>query len=223
MIDLYTWATPNGWKISILLEELEIPYRVHAINVDAGEQYDPAFRAISPNYKTPVIVDNDAGLEKPLAVFESGAIMIYLAEKCRSDLFSTVAPTRQLVLQWLMFQVGGVGPMFSQAHHFFQFAKQVVPYAQERYLAQVQRHYEALEYRLASVPYLAGEDYSIADIATFPWIVRHEWHHTVLEDYPSVKRWYETLLSRPAVRRGLTVPEVSDHTGPKKMRLPLHE
>lgn len=212
-IDLYTWPTPNGWKVSILLEEIGTPYRVHAVNVDAGEQFNEAFEAISPYHKTPVIVDNDNVTGKPLAIFESGAILVHLAEKTESDLLPTTTPERQNVFQWLMFQVAGVGPMFSQAHHFLRYAKQKVPYAETRYLEQVRRQYDVMEKRLSSVSYLAGEGYSLADIATVPWITRHAWHGIDLVEFPNIMLWYDRVLSRPAVVKGLTVPVLTDLSG----------
>lgn len=204
MIDLYTWSTPNGRKISIMLEELGLPYRVHAIDITQGEEFTPAFLAINPNAKIPAIIDRDGPEGKPITLFESGAILIYLAEK-RGHYFSTDPRTRYLTLQWLMFQMGGVGPMFGQAHHFLKFAPQAVPYAIERFTAETRRLYGVLDQRLSEAPYLAGE-YSIADIATYPWVARHEWHGVNLADFPHVKAWFERIALRPAVVKGMAVP-----------------
>lgn len=204
MIDLYTWSTPNGRKISIMLEELGLPYRVHAIDITQGEEFTPAFLAINPNAKIPAIIDRDGPEGKPITLFESGAILIYLAEK-RGHYLSTDPRTRYLTLQWLMFQMGGVGPMFGQAHHFLKFAPQAVPYAIERFTAETRRLYGVLDQRLSEAPYLAGE-YSIADIATYPWVARHEWHGVNLADFPHVKAWFERIALRPAVVKGMAVP-----------------
>lgn len=200
MITLYTWATPNGRKVSIMLEECGIPYTVRPVDITRGEQFAAEFVAINPNAKIPAIVDDDG----PLTVFESGAILVYLAEKC-GRLLPAAGPARYAVLQWLMFQIGGVGPMFGQAHHFLRFAPVPVPYAIERYGKETRRLYGVLEARLAAAEYLAG-DYSIADIATFPWVARHAWQQVELADFPQVRRWFETVGARPAVQRGMAVP-----------------
>jgi GST-like protein len=204
MIDLYTWSTPNGRKVSVMLEELGLPYRVHAVDITKGEQHRPEFVAISPNAKIPAIVDSDGPDGKPIALFESGAILIYLAEKT-GRFFSTDPRTRYLILQWLMFQMGGVGPMFGQAHHFLRFAPEPVSYATERYTKETRRLYGVLDARLQETPYLAG-DYSIADIATYPWVARCEWHAVDLVDFPNVKGWFERIGARPAVQKGMVVP-----------------
>ncbi len=208
MIDLYTWSTPNGRKVSIMLEELELDYRVHPIDISAGEQHAPAFVAISPNNKIPAIVDHEAPDGGEIALFESGAILIYLAEKC-GRLLPTGFRPRLDVMQWLMFQMGNVGPFFGQAHHFRRFAKEKIPYAIERYTNEAHRLYGVMDRRLAEARYLAGDDYTIADVATFPWAARHEWHGVVLEDYVHVKRWYDALWARPAVEKGYNVPPVT--------------
>ena len=205
MIDLYTWSTPNGRKISIMLEELALPYRVHAIDITKGDQYQPAYVAINPNAKIPAIVDSDGPGGEPFTLFESGAILIYLAEKA-GRLLPSEPRARYLTLQWLMFQMGGVGPMFGQAHHFLKFAPEPVPYAQERYTKEVQRLYGVLDARLNEAPCLAGNEYSIADIATYPWVARCEWHCVNLADFPNVKAWFERVGSRPAVQKGMVVP-----------------
>ncbi|HEX6978073.1 MAG TPA: glutathione S-transferase N-terminal domain-containing protein [Alphaproteobacteria bacterium] len=204
-IDLYTWGTPNGRKVSVMLEELGLPYNVHKINIGKGDQFTPEFVAINPNSKIPAIVDPEGPGGKPFTLFESGAILIYLAEKTGRFL-STDARRRYIEMQWLMFQMGGVGPMFGQAHHFMRNAPEEVPYGIERYGKETKRLYGVMDRRLAEVPFLAGDDYSIADIATYPWVARHEWHRVALAEFPNVKRWYETIGARPAVQRGMAVP-----------------
>jgi GST-like protein len=204
VIDLYTWSTPNGRKASIMLEELALPYTAHAINIGKNDQFKPEFVAINPNSKIPAIVDSEGPDGKPIAVFESGAILIYLAEKT-GKLIPANARGRSVALQWLMFQMGGVGPMFGQVHHFLRAAKEPVPYAIDRYTTETRRLYGVLDARLKDREYLADE-YSIADIATYPWVARYEWHKTRLEDFPNVKRWFDALSARPAVDRGMKVP-----------------
>jgi GST-like protein len=204
MIELYTWSTPNGRKVSVMLEELGVPYNVHAINIGKGDQFTADYVAINPNSKIPAIVDTDGPDGKPISVMESGAILIYLADK-GGKLLPTSARARSAVLQWLMFQMGGVGPMFGQVHHFLRAAKEPVPYAIERYTTETRRLYGVLDGRLKDREYLA-DDYSIADIATYPWIARYEWHKTRLEDFPHVKRWFDAISLRPAVQRGMKVP-----------------
>ncbi len=206
MIDLYTWSTPNGRKVSIMLEELALPYRVHAVNIGKGDQFKAEFVAINPNSKIPAIVDSEGPDGKPMSLMESGAILVYLSGKTGKLLPESVRG-RYEALQWLMFQMGGVGPMFGQVHHFLRSAKEPVPYGIERYTTETRRLYGVLDARLAQQKYLAGE-YSIADIATYPWVARHEWHKTRLEDYPQVKRWFDAISQRPAVQRGMRVPEV---------------
>lgn len=207
MIDLYTWTTPNGRKASIMLEELGLDYAVHPINIIEGDQFAPDFLAISPNNKIPAIVDPDGPGGAPLALFESGAILIYLAEKCgRDDLLPASGAARYRVLQWLMWQMGGVGPMFGQVHHFLQFAKEDVPYAKKRYSDEQLRLYGVMDKQLAQHAYLAGDDYSIADIATYPWVDRHAWHPMEMDDFPHVKRWYDMIGARDAVQAGMNVP-----------------
>jgi GST-like protein len=206
MIDLYTWSTPNGRKVSIMLEEIALPYRAHAVNIGKGEQFKPEFVAINPNSKIPAIVDSEGPDGKPMSLMESGAILVYLAGKTGKLLPESVRG-RYDVLQWLMFQMGGVGPMFGQVHHFLRAAKQMVPYGIERYTTETRRLYGVLDAQLARREYLADE-YSIADIATYPWVARYEWHKTRLEDYPNVLRWYDAISQRPAVQRGMRVPEV---------------
>ena len=207
MIDLYTWTTPNGRKVSIMLEECGLPYRAHAVNIGKGDQFKPEFLAINPNGKIPAIVDPNGPDGRPMALMESGAIMIYLAEKTGKFLPAAGA-ARYDVLQWLMFQMGGVGPIFGQVHHFLRAAKEPVPYAIERYTTETRRLYGVLDKHLAGHEWLAAGAYTIADMITYPWVARHEWHKTDLNDFPGVKRWFDTLSARPAVQRGMAVPQV---------------
>lgn len=208
MIDLYTWSTPNGRKISIMLEELGLPYAVHEIDITQGDQSEPDFVKISPWSKIPAIVDPDGPGGGPITLFESGAILIYLAEKTESPLLPTEPRARYEVLQWLMFQMGGVGPFFGQAHHFLKFAKVDVPYGKERYKNETLRLYRVMDDRLGRVPYLAGETYSIADVATYPWVARFGYHQVDLSDFSNVKEWFDRLSARPAVERGMPVPSL---------------
>ena len=204
MIDLYTWSTPNGRKVSIMLEEVGLAYNVHAINIGKDDQFKPEFIAINPNSKIPAIVDPEGPDGRPVSMMESGAILIYLSEKT-GKLTPQSKTGRYTALQWLMFQMGGVGPMFGQVHHFLRAAKEPVPYAIERYTKETRRLYGVLDARLKDREYLADE-YSIADIATYPWVARYEWHKTRLDDFPNVKRWYDAISARPAVQRGMKVP-----------------
>jgi len=206
MIELYTWTTPNGRKVSIMLEELALPYRAHAINIGQGDQFKPDYLKINPNGKIPSIVDPEGPGGKPYAMMESGAILVYLAGKT-GKLLPKSERGKFDVLQWLMFQMGHVGPMFGQVHHFLRAAKEPVPYAIERYTKEKDRLYGVLDKRLAEHEYLADE-YSIADIATYPWVARYEWHKTNLADFPNVKRWFDAISARPAVQRGMKVPAV---------------
>ncbi|HKX49888.1 MAG TPA: glutathione S-transferase N-terminal domain-containing protein [Candidatus Binatia bacterium] len=205
MIQLYTWATPNGKKVSVMLEEVELPYEVHPINIAKGDQLKPEYLAINPNNKIPAIIDTDGPGGKPLKLFESGAILMYLAEKTGKFLPQEMAK-RYEVIQWLMFQMGGVGPMFGQANYFYRLEEKV-PFAIERYYKEAIRLYNVLEETLGQRDYLAG-DYSIADIATYPWVGRHDGHNVKLEEFPNVKRWFETISQRPAVKRGMAVPKM---------------
>jgi GST-like protein len=205
MIDLYTWTTPNGRKVSIMLEECGLPYRVHPINIGKDEQFKPEFLAIAPNNRIPAIVDPDGPGGKPLSLFESGAILIYLADK--TGKFFPEKDKYQ-VLQWLMWQMGGVGPMFGQAHHFMRAKKDEIPYGSERYGTEAKRLYGVADKHLASHEYFAG-DYGIADIAIYPWTARHEWHRVDLGAFPNVKRWYDQIGKRPAVVKGMNVPPVA--------------
>ena len=203
-IDLYYWPTPNGYKITIFLEEASLPYNIVPVDIAAGEQFDPEFLKISPNNKMPAIVDPEGPNGEPISLFESGAILIYLAEK--TGAFLPQAPReRYAVLQWLMFQMGHVGPMLGQAHHFRRYAPETIPYAVERYTDEAARLYRVIDGRLAETPYIAGEEYTIADMAIFPWLRSHENQGQSLDDYPDLKRWYEGIDARPAVRRALDV------------------
>jgi len=201
MIDLYTWTTPNGRKASIALEEFGLPYKSHAIDISKDEQFAPAFLKISPNNRIPAIVDNDNGM----SLFESGAILIYLADKT-GKLMPKDGEGRYRVIEWLMWQMGGVGPMLGQVHHFVKYNKGKAPYAEERYSKEAARLYGVLDRRLEGREFLAG-DYSIADIATWPWISRFEWQEIDMNKFPNVKRWYTTIAARPAVQRGYKVPK----------------
>jgi len=207
MIELYTWSTPNGRKVSIMLEECGLAYSVHKINIGAREQFAPEYVAINPNAKIPSIVDPEGPGGAPIQMMESGAILIYLSEKT-GKLLPQSSRGRYKALEWLMFQMGHIGPMFGQVHHFVRSAKEQVPYAIERYVKEKDRLYGVLDRRLSQAEYLAGE-YSIADIATYPWVARHEWHKTDLNAWQNVKRWFDTLGARPAVRRGMAVPSQS--------------
>lgn len=201
MIDLYTWTTPNGRKISIALEELGLPYTAHAIDIGKGEQLAPAFLKIAPNNKIPAIVDHD----NDFSLMESGAILLYLAEKT-GRLMPKELKARYRVVEWLMWQMGGPGPMLGQVHHFVKFNEGKAPYAEERYTKEAHRLYGVLDRKLAESEYVAG-DYSIADIAIWPWISRFEWQRMDLEKFPNVKRWYISIANRPAVQKGYQVPK----------------
>jgi len=202
MIDLYTWSTPNGRKVSIMLEEIGEAYTVHPIDITKNEQFAPAFLKISPNNKIPAIVDHDA----EVTLMESGAIMIYLAEKT-GQLMPTERDARLDVLQWLMMQMGSVGPMLGQTHHFLRFNKGKAPYAEERYAKENKRIYDVLDTQLSTHEWLAADQYSIADIATWPWISRFEWQEMDMDAFPNLKRWYLAIAGRPAVQRGYDVPK----------------
>jgi GST-like protein len=201
MIDLYTWTTPNGRKVSIALEEFGLPYTSHPIDISKDEQFAPAFLKISPNNRIPAIVDNDNGL----SLFESGAILIYLADKT-GKLLPKQGEDRYRVIEWLMWQMGGPGPMLGQVHHFVKYNKGKSAYAEERYSKEAQRLYGVLDRRLEGRDFVAG-DYSIADIAIWPWISRFEWQEIDLAKFPNVKRWYTTIAARPAVQRGYKQPK----------------
>ncbi len=206
MITLYTWPTPNGKKVQIMLEETGLPYKAVPINISKNEQFAPDFLKISPNNKIPAIVDEKGpeGSGKPYSVFESGAILIYLAGKTGRFLGKTDRE-RYDVLQWLMFQMGGVGPMLGQAHHFRIYAPEKVAYAIDRYTNEAKRLYGVMNQRLGSSAFLGGRQYSIADIATWPWVSSFERQGISLEDYPNVERWFRTIETRPAVQRAVTL------------------
>ncbi len=203
-IVLHYWPTPNGWKITIMLEELGVPYDVRPVNIGKGEQFKPEFLAISPNNRMPAIVDPDGPGGAPISVFESGAILMYLGRKFARFYPVENERARVEVEQWLMWQMGGLGPMCGQAHHFRQYAPEKVPYAIERYTNEVNRLYGVMNKRLADRDFLAGE-YSIADMACIGWIKPHERQGQNLDDFPGLKRWFETMMARPAVGRGLAV------------------
>jgi GST-like protein len=204
MIDFYTWSTPNGIKISIMLEEIGEQYRIIPVDIGAGDQFKPEFLRISPNNKIPAIVDHEGPDHRPHTIFESGAILIYLAEKSR-QLMPSDLDGRLAVMQWLMFQMGHVGPMLGQAHHFRGYAPEKLPYAIERYTNEAARLYGVIDKRLGESRYLAGEDYSVADIATFPWLRPHKRQGQDLSDFLNVKRWFDEIAQRPAVQRGIEV------------------
>ncbi len=204
MIDVHYWPTPNGWKISIMLEETGLPYRILPVNIGRGQQFEPGFLAISPNNRIPAIVDHaPASGDGPVSVFESGAILLYLAEKS-GQLMPGELAARYRVIQWVMWQMGGLGPMAGQNGHFLLYANEKIPYAIERYGSEVRRLYNVLDKALAGSEYVAG-DYSIADIACFPWIMTHKAQGLTLDDYPNVKRWFAVVRARPAVQAGLAV------------------
>jgi GST-like protein len=204
MIDIYSWATPNGHKVHIMLEECALAYQVHAVDIGAGDQFKPEFLKISPNNKIPAIVDSEGPDGKPIALFESGAILVYLAGKTGKFLPADVRG-RYATLEWLMFQMASIGPMLGQAHHFRMYAPQPIEYAIARYTNEAKRLYQVLDRRLSESAYLAGGQYSIADIATWPWT--RSWKNQGVDalDYPHFKRWYDAIEARPAVQRGVTV------------------
>jgi GST-like protein len=211
VIELYTAPTPNGFKVSIALEELGLRYEVKLVDLRNGAQFSPEFLRISPNNKIPAIVDDGE------AVFESGAILLYLAEKT-GRLLAASGPARYAALQWMFFQVGHVGPMMGQAHHFRNYAQEKIPYAIERYANEVRRLYGVVDRRLGEAKYLAGDEYSMADILHLPWLLLHKGHDIDLADFPHLARWMEELKARPAVQRGLAVPPRSDAPMDEKAR-----
>ena len=204
MIDVYSWPTPNGRKIHIMLEECGLEYNAHPVNIGKGEQFEPDFLKISPNNRIPAITDSDGPDGKPISLFESGAILIYLADKT-GQFLPTEPRAKYETLQWLMFQMGGVGPMFGQSNHFSHYAVDKIPYAIDRYVNECKRLYGVMDTRLGEVDYLAGADYTIADIATHPWAQGYERRGVDINDYPNVKRWVEVIHDRPAVIRGVEV------------------
>ncbi len=207
MIELHTFATPNGRKPAILLEEVALPYEVHRVDIGKGEQHRPEFLKINPNGRIPALVDRGAE-GGAVTVFESGAILIYLADKTARFLPEDKLK-RYDTLQWLMWQMGGVGPMFGQAHHFLRAAPTKIEYGIKRYVDEAKRLYGVLDKQLAGNAFAAGADYTIADMAIFPWAARHEWHTVNLADFPNVKRWYDVINARPAVVKGMAVPVVA--------------
>ena len=204
MIELYTWKTSNGRKATIMLEECGLPYNLHPINIGQDDQFTAEFIAINPNSKIPAIVDTDGPGGKPYTVIESGAILMYLAEKTGKFMPQEMA-ARYEVIQWLMWQMGGVGPIFGQVHHFLRAAKEPVPYAIKRYTTECRRLYGVLDKRLEGREYVAG-DLSVADFAILPWTARYEWQEVDLNEFPNVKRWYDNLMARPGVQRGMALP-----------------
>ena len=212
-IDLFAWPTPNGYKVSILLEELDLPYTVHPIDIGAGDQFKPEFLKISPNNKMPAIVDPEGPDGQPISVFESGAILMYLAEKT-GQFWPTDMRRRYQVIEWLMFQMGGFGPMLGQAHHFRIYAPETIDYAVARYTNEAGRLYRVIDTRLGESAYLAGDDYSIADMASYPWARSIERQGHSLDDFPNVKRWYEAIEARPAVQKGLELLKDKQQSGP---------
>jgi GST-like protein len=204
MIDVYSWATPNGHKVHIMLEECGLPYRVHGVNIGTGDQFKPDFLKISPNNKIPAIVDHDGPDGKPISLFESGAILLYLAGKTGKFMPDDVRGKYE-VLQWVMFQMGGVGPMLGQAHHFRIYAPEKIEYAINRYTNEAKRLYGVIDKRLSESKYLGGPEYSIADIATWPWLRSWKNQGIELSDYPKLQRWFEAIEERPAVQRGVKV------------------
>jgi GSH-dependent disulfide-bond oxidoreductase len=201
MLQLYSWPTPNGHKIHIMLEECGLAYQLHPINIGAGDQFKPDFLKISPNNKMPAIVDSDGPDGKPMSLFESGAILIYLAAKT-GKFMPQSDRGKYAVLQWLMFQMGGVGPMLGQNHHFRTYAPEKLPYAIDRYTNEAKRIYGVIDRQLAANRFIAGESYSIADMAIYPWLRNWEGQGMVLTDYPHLKKWFDGLSQRPAVQRG---------------------
>lgn len=204
MIELYTWPTPNGDKLHIMLEEIGLPYRIHPVDIGAGDQFKPEFLKLSPNNKIPAIVDSDGPDAKPFSMFDSCATLIYLAEKTGRFL-PRAERDRFAVLQWLFFQAGHIGPMLGQAHHFYVYAPDKIPYALERYGNEANRLYAVMNDRLSQQGYLGGDDYTIADIAVFPWLRTPENQGVAMGDYSHVKRWFDEINARPAVARGLQV------------------
>lgn len=201
MIDLYSWKTSNGRKMTIMMEELGVPYRLHLVSLPKREQFSPEYTKINPNQKIPAMIDQDGPGGKPYTIIESGAMLFYLAEKYDKFLPHESIP-RYETIQWLFFQMGNIGPFFGQAHHFRR-REEKVPYGIERYTKETRRLWGVLDQRLSTREYLNGDSYSIADIATFPWTARYEWQGISLDEFPNVKRWFEMIYARSAVKRGL--------------------
>jgi GST-like protein len=204
-IELYTWKTSNGKKATIMLEECGLPYNLHPIDISTDIQFAEDFVKINPNSKIPAMIDPDGPGDKPFTLFESGAMLMYLAEKTGKFMPQEMA-ARYEVIQWVMFQMGGIGPIFGQVHHFKRAAKEQVPYAINRYYNECRRLYGVLDGHLAGRDYLANNEVSIADFCTLPWIFRHDWQEVDLADFPNVKRWYDALMARPALTRGMNLP-----------------
>ena len=202
MIDLYTWFTPNGRKVSLMLEECGLEYTTHAINIGKDDQFAPEFLKISPNNKIPAIVDNDNGK----SLMESGAILMYLADKT-GKFWPTDPDNKWNTVEWLMFQMGGVGPMFGQCHHYSKYNPGKAPYAEDRYLNETKRLYGVMDKKLGKTGFLACDEYTIADMAVWPWVARFDWQTVNLNDFPNVRRWYLEIMERPATRKGWNVPE----------------
>ena len=203
MIDLYTWHTPNGRKVSIMLEEIEMPYEVHSINIAKDEQFQPHFLKVSPNNRIPAIVDRD---NNNYSLFESGAILLYLAEKSGKLINTNDRDDYYRTLEWLMWQMGGVGPMFGQVHHFVKYNKGKSEYSETRYSKEAKRLYGVMDKKLSSSQFIAGDNYSIADISIWPWVSRFEWQKIDLKKFPKILEWYKKIASREAVIRGYDVP-----------------
>ena len=204
MIEVYSWATPNGHKVHIMLEECGLPYRVHAVNIGAGDQFEPEFLSISPNNKIPAIVDPQGPDGAPISLFESGAILMYLAGKT-GRFMPAGTRERYTMLEWLMFQMGSIGPMLGQAHHFRLYAPEKIEYAVNRYTNEARRLYGVMDKRLGQSRYIAADEYTIADIAIFPWLRSWKNQGIELDDYPSLKAWFDGIAARPAVQRGVEV------------------
>ena len=202
MYDIYNWPTSNGRKINIAVEELEVEYKIHPIAIGKGDQFSAEFTELNPNQKIPAVIDQDGPDGKPYTIFESGAILMYLAEK-HGKLIPTYMAKRYEVIQWLMFQMAGVGPNLGQTHHFRRAAPEKVPYAIERFTNETRRLWGVMDKRLEDRDWLAADEFSIADIAVFPWAMRHEWQGISLDEFPNMKRWYKIVESRPGVKRGL--------------------
>jgi GST-like protein len=213
MIDLYTWPTPNGHKVHIMLEETGLPYRVHPIDIGKGDQFQPEFLKISPNNKMPAMVDADGPDGKPIPVFESGAMLIYLASKTGKFMPENLRD-KWSTLQWLMFQMGGVGPMLGQAHHFIIYAPEKIAYAIERYSKEANRLYGVMDRRLAESRFIACDQYTIADMAIFPWLRSYQNQNVDIAQYANVKRWFDGIAARPAVQRALEVLKDARKPGP---------
>ena len=205
-IDLYTWKTSNGKKATIMMEECELEYKIHPIDISTDIQFSEDFVKVNPNSKIPAIVDPDGPNGRPFTVIESGAILMYLAEK--TGLFLPTETQRKYeVIQWVMFQMGGIGPIFGQVHHFKRAAKEKVPYAINRYFNECRRLYGVLDSRLADREYIANDEVSIADFCTIPWVFRHDWQEIDLDEFTNVKRWYDNMMQRPALTRGMNLPD----------------